>query len=89
MIERKVCPLCHTPCYLRVISSFDPSGEKYGAMFACPRCQWDDWGTIVQPNEIRDFSERCAKEGDTYDQEVAKEKAKERARREAKKKERK
>lgn len=70
-IKRKTCPLCGTPCILRSISCFDKTGEKYGAMFLCPRCSWDDWGTIIQPNEILDFYE---KEGTTYEEEVVKEK---------------
>lgn len=62
MIERKVCPRCGEPCKLRSVSCFDPSGERYGAMFVCPRCQWDDWGNIVSPGEIRDFYAKEATE---------------------------
>jgi hypothetical protein len=54
-IDRKTCPRCDTPCKLRAVSSADPSGELYGAIFVCPHCKWDDWGYIISTNEIVDF----------------------------------
>jgi hypothetical protein len=51
-IDRKVCPRCNTPCHLRAISSYDPRGEIYGAMFVCPKCGWDDWGNILNPADL-------------------------------------
>lgn len=66
-IDRKICPRCKTPCKLRAISSYDPGGLEYGAMFICPSCGWDDWGHIIDPNEIVDFSYDKPKENNKND----------------------
>jgi len=51
-IERKTCPRCGASCILRPVSSFDPSGERHGALFVCPICEWNDWGHIVDPLDL-------------------------------------
>jgi hypothetical protein len=57
-VYRKTCPRCNTPCKLRTVSTFDPDGELYGAIFVCPHCKWDDWGNIIDVNEILDFYDK-------------------------------
>ena len=37
---KKICPRCNSVLGLRPTSSFDPTGERYGAYWACKSCGW-------------------------------------------------
>jgi RNase P subunit RPR2 len=46
-MKRKVCPRCKQPCKLVPVSSFDPTGEKLGAVWMCS-CGWHSLDHFVE-----------------------------------------
>ena len=47
------CPRCNTELILAPLVKDDEEGLRYGGIFKCPGCGWDDWGHLVDSDTIQ------------------------------------
>ena len=58
ILDGRVCPKCNASCVIIPISRFDLSCKRYGGVFVCPVCHWDDWGNMYLPEEVERYKKK-------------------------------
>jgi len=58
----KTCPNCSCELIIAPLSSlFDPSGEKFGGIWQCPRCNFHILDVFPTPEDIKKYKDKNKK----------------------------